>query len=234
MVLGTYHMANPKADLIKTDLDDHLGAKRQKEIEEAVEALSKFAPTTVMVERGQEDGANELYHDFLRDQYTLTANEVDQLGMRLARKAGLTDIHSIDVPGEMDFDPVFAFAERTHDAAFFDFFESMKAEFEQTLNGLRDHTVAENLAMMNSPAQLHLALRVYVRLLRLNDGRDYPGADLVAGWYARNLRIFGNLARLVRAGDRALVLYGQGHAPILRQLVLDSGDMELVEPGEFL
>lgn len=234
MVVGTYHMANPKADLIKTELDDHTSPKRQKEIQDLVDDLAKFKPTKIMVERMPEDGANEKYHSYLEDKYTLTVNEIDQVGMRLARKMGNKDIYPIDYRTGMDFDPLFAFAKNANDTEFFSYFEATKAEVEKMLNGLRDHTVEQNLSMMNSPEQLHLAMEFYVRTLRLNDGKDYPGADMLAGWYSRNLRIFGNLAKVVQPGDKVIVLFGQGHAPILRQLVIDSGNMDLVEPSAYL
>ena len=234
MILGTYHFANPKADLIKTELDDHMSPKRQNEIAEVVALLAKYKPTKIMVERPPEDGANDRYHSYLEGNYTLAINEIDQIGMRLAKQMGNKDIFPIDYRSDMDFDPVFAFAKEKNDQAFFSYFESAKADVEKMLNGLPMHTVRENYLTMNSPESLHQAMEFYVRLLRLNDGKNYPGADLLAGWYSRNLRIYGNMAKVVEPGDRVLVIFGQGHAPILRQLVVDGGDMELVEPNQFL
>jgi len=39
---------------------------------------------------------------------------------------------------------------------------------------------------------------------------------------------------VIEPGDRVLVIFGQGHAPILRQLAIDSGDIDVVEPGAYL
>ena len=49
---------------------------------------------------------------------------------------------------------------------------------------------------------------------------QYRGADAVAmDWYDRNLRIFRNIQRLTTSpDDRILVLFGQGHISILKQL----------------
>jgi hypothetical protein len=33
-----------------------------------------------------------------------------------------------------------------------------------------------------------------------------------AGWYERNLRIWGKIMQIAKPGDRILVIYGQGHA----------------------
>src|SRR5262252_9303741 len=50
MILGVYHFANPGLDYVKSDLDDHLSEKRQKQIAEVVESLAKFRPTKIAIE----------------------------------------------------------------------------------------------------------------------------------------------------------------------------------------
>src|ERR1700728_551428 len=47
----------------------------------------------------------------------------------------------------------------------------------------------------------------------------YVGADLVAAWHRRNLKMFAKLSRLSGPGERILVLYGQGHAYLLRDFI---------------
>src|SRR5262245_63040069 len=54
MILGTYHFANPGLDYVKSDLDDHLSEKRQKQIAEVVELLAKFKPTKIAIEAAPE------------------------------------------------------------------------------------------------------------------------------------------------------------------------------------
>lgn len=44
----------------------------------------------------------------------------------------------------------------------------------------------------------------------------YPGPDMVAAWYRRNLRILSHLHAITEPGDRLLIVYGQGHIPGLR------------------
>ncbi|WP_054558977.1 DUF5694 domain-containing protein [Croceitalea dokdonensis] len=50
--------------------------------------------------------------------------------------------------------------------------------------------------------------------------KDYDGADkLSIWWYNRNIRIFSKmLGRTQSTEDRILVIFGNGHAAILRQL----------------
>lgn len=233
MVLGVYHMANPKLDLVKTELDDHLSPKRQSEIEDVVARLAKFRPTKILVEAMPDGKANEQYRAYQEGKYELTVNEVDQIGMRLAKQRGLPDIYPVDWRNGMEFDPVFEFA-KAHDPDFMQYVDATMANAAKDMNGLRDHTVRENLVSMNTREKLRGALEPYLRMARLNDGQTYPGAELAAGWYSRNLHIFGNLQRLAQPGDRILMIFGQSHVPLLRQFIESDGAMDLAEPNRYL
>jgi len=63
-------------------------------------------------------------------------------------------------------------------------------------------------------------------------GKDdnYAGADLVADWYERNLRIYRNIVNIDRKPeDRFFILFGSGHSKILQDLIEDSAGFELVQ-----
>ena len=67
MILGVYHFANPGLDYVKSDLDDHLSEKRQKQIAEVVELLAKFRPTKIAIEDVPESKATQTnYEAFLK------------------------------------------------------------------------------------------------------------------------------------------------------------------------
>lgn len=65
---------------------------------------------------------------------------------------------------------------------------------------------------------------------------DNPlGADLVAAWYQRNLRIFANLLHQLDDDDeRVLVIYGSGHRALLDQFVRQHPKLSSVSPLDFL
>ncbi|MGB4774115.1 MAG: hypothetical protein WBP45_02995 [Daejeonella sp.] len=52
MILASYHMANPGADLMNMKADDVLAPNRQKELEELAKMIAKFKPTKIAVEVG--------------------------------------------------------------------------------------------------------------------------------------------------------------------------------------
>jgi hypothetical protein len=57
------------------------------------------------------------------------------------------------------------------------------------------------------------------------------GADLLSfWWYNRNVRIFRKLQTITESPkDRILVIFGNGHAAVLRQLIECSPEYEFIE-----
>jgi hypothetical protein len=236
MILGTYHMHNPGADLVKADLDDHLSPKRQEQILDLVERMAKFQPTKIAVELPYgSTRVNERFGQFKKGEYTLTANEIDQVGMRLAMKLGHSQLYPFDHQLGMDFDKMFAFAQETGDTEFLGYMGKMQAYIKETLmDPIPKQTLVETLRKMNDPAMMQMGTSPYLRMARLGKNDQYVGADVVGQWYLRNIRMYSNLWRFAKPGDRVLVIVGSGHAPILRQLVGDTEEMALVEAIEYL
>jgi hypothetical protein len=90
------------------------------------------------------------------------------------------------------------------------------------------------LREINEEEALRQDLAFYIDLLRLKGDGAEAIADLTVSWYDRNIRIFGNLARATAPGDRAFVLFGAGHAPILRHLIETSSTHTLVGVSDYL
>src|SRR5687768_17550109 len=121
LVLGTYHMANPGRDMYNTQADDVLLAKRQQEIAQLVEVLKRFRPTKVAIEAavGSPRVARE-YADYLAGKYTLTRNEIDQIGFRLAKDLGHKAVYAVDVDGDFPMLRVINYAKANGRAAEYD------------------------------------------------------------------------------------------------------------------
>jgi hypothetical protein len=86
LVLGLFHMSNPGQDIFNMQVDDVLAPKRQQEIAELVAVLEKFKPTKIAVEYDSQRKLNERYAKYVAGQHVLTANEIDQLGLRMAKE----------------------------------------------------------------------------------------------------------------------------------------------------
>lgn len=237
MILGTYHMDNPGRDYIKNELDDHLAPKRQQEIREVVDRLAKWGPSKVMLESPFGTTiAQERYARFLKGDLPPTADERVQLGYSLARRLGQERVWPVDWKSDMDIDSVVDLAKRRGDQTFLRQMGEAQAQVKTMFKRVATQTVRQNLIEANSPEMERFSQAMYNRMLRVNDvPEDYRGTEVVAGWYRRNIRIFANIAATAGPGDRRiLVIIGAGHAPILRQLVRDAPDMELVDVQKVL
>jgi len=219
LVLGVYHMANPGHDVFNMHADDVLAPKRQQEIAELAAVLEKFKPTKIAVEHDSERKLNERYAKYLAGQYVLTANEIDQIGLRVAKDLGHTAIYAVDADGDFPFQRVINYAKATGQSAKLEAMmgeigEMVKAEGEY----LKSHTVLQTLLYMNSDAKVAQDVGFYYLEARYGEPGDYAGPDLLAEWYRRNVRIYNNVTKLVATPeDRILVIFGAGHLGWLRQ-----------------
>jgi hypothetical protein len=219
LVLGVYHMANPGHDVFNMHADDVLAPKRQQEIAELAAVLEKFKPTKIAVEHDSERKLNERYAKYLAGEYVLTANEIDQIGLRLAKDLGHTAIYAVDADGDFPFQRVINYAKATGQSAKL---EAMMGEIGEMVKAqgeyLKSHTVLQTLLYMNSDAKVAQDVGFYYLEARYGEPGDYAGPDLLAEWYRRNVRIYNNVTKLVATPeDHVLVIFGAGHLGWLRQ-----------------
>jgi Family of unknown function (DUF5694) len=219
LVLGVYHMANPGHDIFNMAADDVLAPTRQKEIAELAAVLERFKPTKIALENDSQKKLDERYAKYLAGQYVLTANEIDQIGLRLAKDLAHTAIYAVDADGDFPFQRVINYAKATGqsarlDAHMADIGQMVKAESEY----LKSHTVLQTLLYMNSDAKVAQSVGFYYLEARYGEPGDYAGPDLLAEWYRRNVRIYNNVTKLVATPeDHILVIFGAGHLGWLRQ-----------------
>ncbi|MGH9157753.1 MAG: DUF5694 domain-containing protein, partial [Acidimicrobiales bacterium] len=179
----------------------------------------------------------ERYRQYRSGRRALGPEEREQLGFRVAARLGHKTVYPIDV-ADTFYDPAIepaANAEPRYRALL----DALAVEGErltrQYQRWLADGTIGEALRHMNTPEALREALAPYIRFLApVTAAVDYPGADMVGAWYRRNLRIFARLWELAGPGERLLVIYGHGHAPVLGHLLELSDRFEPVDPGSWL
>lgn len=236
MVLGIYHFI-AKNDVYNADVDNMLSKKRQAELADLIARLREFKPTKIIIEAPYGDlKQNERYAQYRAGKLELRADEVDQIAFRLAKELKHTQLYPVDRKTEFDLDPVKKFAEQNGQS------ETLKKAFAAAEILSREiserqprSTVREMLRYLNSKEAIELNHSIYLLTNKIGKDGSYPGVDLVSEWYKRNLLIFSNIQRLIEAPqDRLLIIYGQGHAHLLRQFIEDSPDMELVEANKFL
>jgi hypothetical protein len=222
LVIGSYHMSNPGLDALSISADDVLAPKRQREIETLAAKLAAYRPTKVAVEIpfGRDSTSNALYRRYITGSLALDHTEMQQLGFRVAKSAGLPRVYGVDYDLDVNLAPVMVWA-LTHGqpelplAA-----QSLSGTLLAEADSMRKHaTVGEIITALNS-ARADSAHGIYLAALRIGADTSYPGASVAARWYERNLRITSNILRVIDSpADRVLVIIGAAHAPILRELL---------------
>jgi hypothetical protein len=236
MILGTYHFANPGLDVVQTEVADILSPEKQAEVEGVVESIAAFRPTKIAVEVRAPAVArmDSLYAAYRAGRHALGRNEVQQLGFRLADRFAHPRLYGIDHEGDFPFDALMQYAQE-HDPAFVERVQTVLAEIEAESNRQQlENTLAELLRLRNDPAEIAEGHAFYLETGGVGAGDTYVGADLLARWYERNIRTFADLRTLADPNDRILVIFGSGHAAILRELVNGDPDLELVEANDYL
>jgi hypothetical protein len=242
LILGSPHLANNNRDVVNTKIGDVTTPERQREIVALVDALARFRPTHVAIEWKTKDqtGLDKRYADYRAGRYTLSANERDQIGLRLAAKLGLPRVDAVDwndvPPGtEADWDYA-AWAEANGMKPRFD---AMRANLQAEVAGdearmactaIPDWYRHYNTADMRSGAH-----RRYYDFALLGGVEHNPGANWLGSWYGRNMKIFANLVRIApKPTDRVLVLYGFGHSFLLDEYARQSGAFAVADALDYL
>ena len=236
LVLGTYHMANPGSNVFDAEADDVLAVRRQAEIAEVIDVLKAFRPTKIAVEaRFNERSTQSRYAEYVAGDYELTRNEIDQLGFRLARALGHEAVYPVDVFGDFPYPRLVKYAEATGRTAEFEAWQAAEAGRSEA-NGeyMASHTVLETLLRYNSDEQVSQGVGSYFQLAGFSEPWDWAGPDLVADWFRRNMRIYGNVVDLIDSPDeRVLVVYGAGHLGWLQYAFERNPDIHLRTLAEF-
>lgn len=237
MIVGTYHMNNPNLDYVKTNYADVLAEPRQQQIRDLVRRLEPFAPTHVAVEVEPQkvERINTRYQQYLQGTYTLTRDEIDQVALRLAQAMGHRELYGVDHRQDLNLGAVFQYIEE-HGLT------EMQSEIDRFLTEMQaqqqrieaEGTIIDLLRHLNSQAHDDHH-QIYLRQALVGAGDTWVGAETTASWYARNLKMYANIMGLARRpGDRIFVLVGAGHAPLLREFLRQTPQIQLVHPDPYL
>jgi len=242
MVLGAYHFGNPGLDTNNIKVDSVLTPAKQAQLDAVARALLAFRPTKVMVEMQSNapDLATTAYSRFTTADLATDANEITQIGFRVANLAGLKKVEGIDEqsgPGEPDYYPYDKLQEAAARYGQTGLIEggnvpirAWLAKFEQDQ---RTQSVAELLIRVNTDP-IYTGMGGYYDWLPIGDNDTQTGADLNAAWYLRNAKIFSKLMHVARPRDRVLVVYGGGHGYWLKHFATSVPGYRLVDPVPYL
>ena len=243
MVVGAYHFGNPGLDTNNMKVDSVLTPQRQADLDRVAKALTRFKPTRVMVEM-QSDAPDFRIAEFDRfgpAMLASQANEIVQIGYRTATLAGVKTVNGIDEQpkaGEPDYYPYDKVQETAAKFGQTAQLEALNAPFAASVKAFeaaqKTRSVAQMLMTTNDSSGEYANMDSYYGMLAIGDRDTQTGADLNAGWYLRNAKIFGKLMQVARPGDRILVIYGAGHNFWLRHFATFTPGYRSVDPMPFL
>jgi len=236
LVLGVYHMANPGHDIFNTQADDVLAPKRQAEMAQVTAALARFHPTKIAVEGDVfDDRIPKRYAEYVAGTHELTRNEVEQIGFRLAKELGHKTIYPADVDGEFPWQHVVNYAKASGRSNELDAIMNEIGSMVKRQNAyLASHTILETLLYLNADEKVADDVGFYYREAQFGEPGDWAGADLVADWFRRNMRIDSNVVKLVDSpNERILVIFGSGHLGWLQHDFASNPNLRLRKLAEF-
>lgn len=241
LVVGSFHFDYPNLDAHKTEKGDQvdvLSPKTAKEVTELINYIKKFKPTKIAIEAWPNWNANQKLKEYKEGKHTNQRDERYQIAMRVAKELNLNELYSIDANSILD-DLGEKFGKK--DSLYF---KNLSADYDflsddlisKQYNNFLKNTERKNFQsildlfkFMNSKEYHQYEYGAYLSGdFKL---REHDGADMLAlYWYDRNLRMFRNIQNIPHTSeDRILVVAGNGHASVLRQLFTSSPEFDYIE-----
>lgn len=237
MVLGTFHFTGGGHDMINPQVDDFLSDRRQAEIAEVNERLAAFRPTKILVEwpADEEVELNTIYQNYLAGEHSLSVNERQQIGMRLAARFSHAQLYAVDHRRGMDFNAMMTAAQDAGQHGLIEAFTTFTDPISERMNALStpENTVLDRM-IYNNTQEIRDFHHLYLLLAQMGSLENPAGAEEMTGWWGRNLQIYANIARVAEPGDRILVIYGSGHKFLLDQFVADAPNLVWIDALDYL
>ncbi|WP_353408696.1 DUF5694 domain-containing protein [Pseudoteredinibacter isoporae] len=217
---------------MKAKVIDVSERKNQTYLEElSLRIAEGFKPTQVLIEcrKDQSVNVNEAYQRYLIDQHTLTINENEQLGFRVAKKASLKEVICYD-EREISWQSTAVFSEIPNTSPEVGKeVENMIKSLTMEINELhKTETLKGILRYCNDSETEEQNKSLYLLLNEVGAFAGYSGADSTASWWHRNFRMYANIQKYAQKGNRVMVIGGVGHTSIIKDLIrLDSKRTEV-------
>lgn len=240
LLIGTIHFETPHLDQFELKTDDFLAPKRQQELEELTETLKRTNADKVMIEKPLKEQKliDSLYNAYSQNKYKLTVSEREQIGFRLAKKLNLKQVNCVDIFYGMTHDSLLSVTAQEKNQLYL--LKELGANANKLLleidGVLKRNSITEVLKYINKKELLQKNLSLYLKYIaKVGAGENYIGAEAVSDWYLRNLAIYANVTNQIKANDKYVILiFGQGHIPILKHLLQNNDDFEVVEVNSVL
>lgn len=238
LVVGTFHFNYPGLDSHKTTPEDQIDVLKEpkkSEVSELVAYIKKFKPTKIAIEANPNWNATQKLRDYNKGEFRDKRDERYQLAMRTASELGLDTLYQVNSNSLSNdlYKRDSIYLKQITGAVNWDYEEPLWEGFEEWMayddKLIPKMNLTEYFKYMNSKESHQYGYGIY--LLGDFKTENNQGADhLSIWWYNRNLRIFRNITGITESPeDRIMVIMGNGHAAILRNLFESSPEYEFIE-----
>ncbi|MBD2754347.1 DUF5694 domain-containing protein [Spirosoma validum] len=245
LLLGTFHFGET-SDKGKIAFDDLFSAKRQQELQQLTNVLARLKPDKIFVENEPDRQAHwdSVYTQYRQGKLDTTTirNEIFQVALRTARKAGLSRVICVDHHQPLPYDKLEAFEKRTSKDSLalrkMATYKLLSAPYPypkktKTLAGssLRDYLLCVNSADYDAGNRADY----FVYAPSSGYDNDYTGVEFITSWYDRNAKILTNILRSAEPTDTFhIVLFGSSHMLPLRHYFQMHPYFDVVELADVL
>ncbi len=236
MLFSTFHFANPGKDKVFNHVKDVMSEDSQIYLDELARRIAEFKPTLILLEFEPQssDAVNLKYSEYREGKHNLGPNEIEQLGFRIAKHSGLDKVHGFDhrdikweserLLQQLAKEPIL---ERN-------FNMSIQNMVNEENRAHASMSLQELLKRYNSPRMDHLNKGFYLLTNVAGAGTNFAGADASASWWHRNFRMLALIQTFLKPGERLIVIGGQGHIAVIRDLLSNDINMRAIDVNEYL
>jgi len=233
MIIGVFHFNNPGLDTVKIKHMDVMDEHSQAYLKGLIDRIaSEYKPTRILLEYNPENEAvmHQRYADYLKGEYELGKNEVYQMGFRLAEAAGNVPIMSVD-EREIHWDAEGLFKVMPEVAPEIQKYnDDVFARYSE--ESQKDHmtlSLRELLIKYNEPETDRINKGFYIMTNSVSKDGNFEGALASSSWWHRNFRMYAKIQMAAKPGERLLVIAGQGHTAILKDLLALDNQIKAVK-----
>lgn len=238
LVVGTFHFNYPGLDELKTeetDKIDVLKEPKKTEVTELIAYIKQFKPNKIAIESLPGYGWNSKFKEYNAGKHRDKRGERYQLAMRIALETGLDTLYTVDARSQQDEiykrDTVLyhSFINEINWDIEDPYWEIAKQYFEYDDAQIKSNHLIDVFKHMNTRNGHNSNFGLYLTGA-FSTGNGQGADNLTMGWYNRNARIFANIVNITESPkDRILVIFGNGHASILRQFFEASPQYDFIE-----
>ena len=239
LLLGVFHFSNPGLDVAKFKSADILSEQRQKEVMQLAAKLKSFSPDKIFIEGTPESQSrmDSLLKEFKKGKYTLSSNEIDQLGLRLAKELNLPKVYPVDYRNtDFPFDSLMKSATGAGQTDIISWVQRTIDSVQTSFNeALPKSTITQMVFRENTPETIRLQNEFYFRVLPVGKEGNHVGSYLVSEWWRRNMVIYENILKRLDGNEKSiLVIFGSGHTALLNQMMRYNSNLQVVSAENVL